>query len=139
MPVGRPKIPTAVKRLNGNPGKRPLPENEPEPDRTPPTCPAWLTAEAKREWRRVAPELERLGLLTCVDGAALASYCQSYARYVQADKQCKVNEACKHLAFVKAFCTEFGLTPSSRGRMSIPGKAPEQDPLDKMLDTVNQN
>ena len=34
--------PTALKILAGNPGKRKLPENEPQPQGTP-ICPAWLS------------------------------------------------------------------------------------------------
>lgn len=153
--TGRPK-PTAIKRLTGNPGKRPLNAAEPQPDKTPPTCPAWLTGEARREWRRIVPELERMGLLTLVDRAALSGYCQSWARWREGERVLsrdgltyeytnKQGEsvilprpeaaiARQYLAMVRAFCGEFGLTPSSRGRMSVAGP-PEQDPLDQMLRT----
>jgi P27 family predicted phage terminase small subunit len=109
------------------------------------------------EWKRVVPELERLGLLTMVDRAALAGYCEAYARWVKAAKELKygftyeyqdknfvtkrvrkpeVDIARDALNQVKAFCIEFGLTPSSRGKMSVPNMASEQDPLDKMLGTA---
>ncbi|MDD4986474.1 MAG: phage terminase small subunit P27 family [Dehalococcoidales bacterium] len=154
--ANRPK-PTSIKKLNGNPGKRPLNENEPMPDKTPPTCPSWLPYQARMEWKRVVPELERLGLLTMVDRAALAGYCEAYARWVKAARELKdgftyeyqdenlqtkrvkkpeVEIARDALNQVKAFCIEFGLTPSSRGKMSVPNMAPEQDPLDKMLGTA---
>jgi hypothetical protein len=32
------------------------------------SCPNWLDKEARPEWRRLGPELERIGLLTGVDG-----------------------------------------------------------------------
>ncbi len=152
----RPK-PTAVKRLNGNPGKRPLPEHEPMPDITPPTCPSWLSYQARAEWRRIVPELERLGLLTMVDRAALVGYCEAWARYTKAAKEIqkgftyeaidknfqmkrikKPEVAICHDALnqIRTFCIEFGLTPSSRGKMNTAIKPPEQDPLDKMLGTT---
>jgi P27 family predicted phage terminase small subunit len=155
--AGRKNKPTALKKFEGNPGKRPLNDQEPQPDRTPPTCPAWLLPEAKREWRRVVPELERLGLITLVDRAALAGYCQAYAQWRRAEEALKEGltyeylgqnfkakielrpeaaVAQKYLSQVRAFCAEFGLTPSARGRMSVPGQPAEQDPLDKMLGTV---
>lgn len=67
--------PTTLKLLNGNPGRRPL--NDREPQFTPAGVkpPAWLTRRAKVEWKRVAPELQAMGMLTTVDQAALASFC----------------------------------------------------------------
>jgi len=46
--------PTAIKILEGNPGKRPLNLNEPKPLQIAPECPDWLLAEAKKEWNRLA-------------------------------------------------------------------------------------
>lgn len=154
--IGRKPKPTAIKKLEGNRGKRPLPENEPQPDRTPPKCPYWLSFGAKAEWKRVVPELERLGLLTCVDRAALAVYCEVFATWEKAAKELQkgftyefvtrdfktkrvkkpeveIARDCRNQ--IKAFCVEFGLTPSSRGRMSVTGPLPEQDPLDLLLKT----
>ena len=53
MPRGRKPIPTALKRLAGNPGKRPLTAREPKTERKAPKCPRTLDAEARKEWRRV--------------------------------------------------------------------------------------
>lgn len=60
---GRKPKPTAIKELEGNPGKRPLNANEPRPERKAPRCPAWLDTEAKREWRRMGKVLEQMGML----------------------------------------------------------------------------
>lgn len=159
MPPGRPPKPTHLKVLAGNPGKRPLNKDEPKPKPIAPKPPSWLDKEAKREWKRVAPELERLGLLTVVDGAALAAYCQAYSMWVAAQKA--INEyykqhgkltytyvnkggaanevpipeiaiAEKAMKQIKAFCTEFGLTPSSRGRMHLPTQQ-EEDEFEEFL------
>ena len=77
---GRKPKPTAIKELEGNPGKRPLNEAEPKPEHKAPPCPKWLEPEAKKEWRRLSKQLEAIGVLTEVDQAAFASYCQAYAR-----------------------------------------------------------
>src|ERR1700680_4917197 len=71
--------PTTLKLLTGNPGKRPLNDAEPQPLVGDPGCPSWLDAEAKREWKRIAPELVSLGLLTILDRATFAAYCQAWA------------------------------------------------------------
>ena len=151
---GRPPKPTYLKVLEGNPGKRPLNENEPKPKPSAPKCPAWLSPVAKKEWKRIAPELERLGLLSVIDGAALEGYCESYAKWVELTQFLKkfekqgymfktpsgymqqlpqVSMAQRYLALVKAFCSEFGLTPSSRSRMTLPGQAEAEDPMEARL------
>lgn len=53
-----------------------------EPDR-----PTFLAAEAKREWDRIAPELKKARLLARIDRAALALYCQCWARWVWAERE----------------------------------------------------
>lgn len=145
--------PTVLKVITGNPGKRPLPKNEPKPAPVAPPCPSWLNPTARAEWKRVAPELEKLGLLTRIDMAALASYCVAYSDLVAARREIdghgfsmeivtekgglyyqqrpEVSIANKAMALIKGFCQEFGLTPSARGRMSVPQR-PEGD--DDLLD-----
>ncbi len=71
--------PTETKRRNGNPGKRPLNDREPKPSVEGLKCPAWLSPKAKKEWKRIVPELIRLGLATMADQAPLAAYCQAVA------------------------------------------------------------
>ena len=45
---GRKPKPTNLKVLEGNPGQRPLNDNEPKPGKKAPTCAAWLEPEAKK-------------------------------------------------------------------------------------------
>ena len=49
---GRKPKPTAIKKLKGNPGCRPLNIAEPKPTGSP-VCPDWLEDEAKSEWERM--------------------------------------------------------------------------------------
>lgn len=53
---GRKPKPTAMKELEGNPGKHPLNTSEPKPNKKAPACPKWLEPEAKKEWRRLAKQ-----------------------------------------------------------------------------------
>jgi P27 family predicted phage terminase small subunit len=110
-----------------------------------PVPPQHLTAEARVEWERLAPMLVRLKLLTKLDRAALAAYCQAWARHVEAEEQVAKASA---LAFthngypivnpwitiskqavdqMARFITEFGMTPAARTRISAPD--PEIDDL----------
>jgi P27 family predicted phage terminase small subunit len=84
---GPPPVPTNLRILRGNPSKRPI-RPEPQPPRTaePPEPPSFLTGVAADEWWRAAPTLHRLGLLTVLDVAAFAAYCQAYKRWRTAEE-----------------------------------------------------
>lgn len=86
--AGRKPKPTALKALAGNPGKRKLNKSEPKPPQGAPEMPYYLTPEAKEEWERILPELEKVpGLMSRIDGTALASYCMAFARWVEAEEE----------------------------------------------------
>ena len=132
---GRKPTPTAIKELEGNPGKRPLNSNEPKPVKKAPACPKWLEPEAKKEWRRLVKQMETLGILTQVDMAAFAGYCQAYARWKEAEEFItqhgsivktpsgywqqvpQVSIAQTYLKIMNRFAEQFGLTPASRSRI----------------------
>ena len=59
-------------------------EGEPEPAEGRPRCPLWLSKEAKRAWREVIPQLERMGLLAKCDRSAIMRYCQTLAMWREA-------------------------------------------------------
>jgi P27 family predicted phage terminase small subunit len=67
--------PSAQRRLEGNPAKRPIPD-EPKPEQPADSiAPEWVQGEARMIWDELAPELHRLRLLTKLDVAALAGAC----------------------------------------------------------------
>lgn len=103
-----------------------------------PKCPAWLDKAAKSRWRALVPELERLGLLTIIDGDALAAYCQAWAEFeiatrtLQAEGRTFRTESgylAPHPAVaqqrsawnaVKTFAALFGLDPADRSQLNVP-------------------
>ena len=151
---GRKPKPTAIKELEGNPGKRVLNKHEPKPEKKAPKCPAWLDPEAKKEWRRTAKQLEGLGILTEVDMAAFAGYCQAYARWKEAEEFItkhgtivktpsgywqqvpQVSIAQTYLKIMNRFCEQFGLTPSSRSRIVADTTSEGDDPMEHLLRVV---
>lgn len=58
----------------------------------PPTCPQFLSKSAKTEWRRILKLLAPHDIVSAADRAALAVYCQSYGRWVQAEAALKARE-----------------------------------------------
>lgn len=142
---GRKPKPTHLKVVQGNPGKRQLNQDEPQPDRsTIPEPPDHLNAEAREEWDRAAMQLWHMGVLSHADRATLAAYCQAYGRWVQAERAIAemakrddkthglmirtskgtavqnplVGTANKAKADMMRYAAEFGLTPSARTRLS---------------------
>jgi P27 family predicted phage terminase small subunit len=143
VPRGRPPKPTRLKLLTGNPGKRPLNDSEPQPAPGSPACPEWLDDAARIEWHRVAPELARLGLLTQVDLAALASYCQAWAEFQAATEL--IQKEGRHFTSkgrkyphpavahqrsawkaIGEFSARFGFSPSSRSKLTIAGRPSDE-------------
>lgn len=112
--------PTALKMLAGNPGKRPLPANEPKPTLGLPPCPDWMPEDGRRQWQTIVPELERLGVLASVDVAVVETFCALYADVVEtarAGKPVKTNV----VSAMRMYAMELGLTPASRSKVSAPG------------------
>ncbi|MBC7599706.1 MAG: phage terminase small subunit P27 family [Polaromonas sp.] len=73
--------PAALRLLEGNPGKRALNLSEGvNPQVEIPSAPKHLGPEARKEWKRITPLLEELGLISGLDRAALALYCQAVGR-----------------------------------------------------------
>ena len=157
---GRKSKPTQLKVLEGNPGKRPLNKHEPKPIPVAPKPPGWLAPAAKKMWKHLAPQLETLGLLTAIDGPAMEAVCQSYATWVECEKFVKnngftieiqkendkgeiytsylqqrpeVSIGNKALHAFKAFCSEFGLTPSSRSKINTKPFEEDDDPMEAIL------
>jgi P27 family predicted phage terminase small subunit len=142
-----------LKVLDGNPGRRPLNEREPAAPQGVPPCPDWLSDEARAEWDRVIPELQMMGLLSTADRAALAAYCTAWARWVEAEAMVKklgtivkspdkgfpmkspyLSIADQALETMRKLMVEFGLTPSSRSRIKVPGGGDAADEFDQFLE-----
>ena len=139
---GRKPTPRALRILRGNPRKRPLKPAEPQGrllDALDP--PSWLEPEPAAEWRRLAPMLARLGVLTETDGDALVAYCQAFVTWKTATAKIRglgivvssgdgfvispwVKVANDALAQMRVLLVEFGMTPSSRSRVQAVPAAP---------------
>jgi P27 family predicted phage terminase small subunit len=140
---------SVVRLITGNAGKRPINQHEPQPRHEMPRCPSHLDAEARREWKRVAPELHALGLLTVLDADALAVYCACWSHWVAAERHLEEhglvierNGVRRPSPYVKIaldaqrmmvlMAGEFGMTPLSRQRIKV-APPPEPDPFEELL------
>lgn len=134
---GRKSKPTALKELEGNPGKRGLNKKEPKPEKGIPNCPKHLKGDARMEWNRITQELNKLGVIAKIDRAALAICCTAWADYVKAcNTLVKQGEVIitdtggayqnpwvaikkRSMEQIAKFYAEFGMTPSSRVRLEV--------------------
>ena len=145
MARGRKPKPTHLRLLEGNKENRPLNLNEPKPIPIRPVAPKGLSPEAREEWDRIADETYNLGLLTTLDVQVLAAYCQSYGRWIVAERKIAMMAALdpqtnglliktvgghpipNPLIYIAAnaardmvrYAAEFGFTPAARTRIAV--------------------
>jgi P27 family predicted phage terminase small subunit len=136
--MGRIKSPTALKLVKGNPGKRQLSKNEPDPDYLADLKPpAHLEPSVAAVWNELAPKLRTARLLTVVDTVALEMLCTSVANYRKAtamvgDEMVSSNPKngakstspwaiIQSMAFKQAsVClAKFGMSPADRARVTV--------------------
>lgn len=143
---GPARKPTVLKLVTGNPGRRPLNKREPKPQRVIPAAPDHLPAVARAAWARLAPVLDRMGVLTEADVFALERACTVYAEIAELEQLLAQlgrktyitnNEAGMQMVRalpqvamladadrrLRGWLCEFGLTPASRSKVSTTGDA----------------
>jgi P27 family predicted phage terminase small subunit len=163
MKTGPVPKPTALKLIEGNRNRRPLPQDEPKPPPGIPRRPLFLDPEACSEWDRIVPQLHAIGILADIDRAVLATYCRSWSRWVDAETalqaMAKLDPETKGLLVVTRdgdikpnplvrvandaikmvirTAGEFGLSPSARTRIKSTLASVEgpvkADPADRFL------
>jgi len=146
MARGRTSMPAQAKVLRGN--FRPDRDSHgPAVQIKAPDCPVWLPKSAKKYWKDIAPELEKVGLIGLVDSAAFAAHCDSVGKYEEVTRKLKTlddlldktpqNYMVQSALFtirnklwdqVLKSSTEFGLTPAARSRVKT--ETPKQPALD---------
>jgi len=82
--------PAAVKEAKGNTGRRPIgsdPVVEDAPQQAPVTAPSWLKGDGLAVWKRLAPRLMSLKLLSVTDAETFGRYCRNFARWLKMQKR----------------------------------------------------
>lgn len=136
--------PEALKKLAGNPGKRPLRGGVASLPPGMPAPPVNLPEKVRAQWDHAGALLLPTGILTELDGLALLALCRAAADYLAYCELAPVggdvllsddggmywNQAAaardKAEARLLKMLAEFGLTPSSRARLGL--AAPDEGP-----------
>lgn len=155
---GRRATPANVHLIRGNPSKKSAAELAAagaqgfNVDAEAPKCPAFLTTEAKAEWKRIVDDLVSLGVIAKIDRAELAVYCQAWADWKKAREMIKTlgdqgyventPSGYKQIAAwmqmanraeerMRTAGASFGLNPSARSKMRMPAPQGELFPNDE--------
>ena len=152
--MGKTKKPTKLKLIEGNPGKRPLPKNEPKPKIKKSKAPKWLDETARAIWDEYEPKLRNLELLTEIDQEAFAAFCHCASMFRQYAERAARGEiifkqgrkdgnfiqipsaktiSIEYMNQLKSWCGRFGLTPSDRASLGIAEKDSSSE-FEKLLD-----
>jgi P27 family predicted phage terminase small subunit len=85
-------MPSRFKIITGNPGKRPLNENEPQPDTLDDFSPPQHIANdelAVRKWDEAVRVLYDMQVMTVADRETLARYCVVWSHWMQSREKCR--------------------------------------------------
>lgn len=150
--------PLKLKVLQGTARPDRIREGEPKPRPIAPRMPRGLDPFARRAWRRLAPTLERLGLLGEADGEMFTALVRAWARLEGAERRlqqivsaaatgaltdeqagrirrAEISVEKTEHAF-RLLAAEFGLTPAARSRLNISTPATEEDDFEAFLAQV---
>lgn len=140
MPRGRPPVPTARLKLRGGYRGDRHGDRVDTGDATPPTCPTWLDAEARAEWRRQIAGLAAMGLVAQVDRGLLSAWCRAWSVFVAASRDVQrrgyEDDGQERPAVARMFraidrldrlAGRLGFSPVDRARLRVPAKAAAKD------------
>ena len=148
--AGRKPLPTRLKLVKGTLRKHRVRSDEPTPGTENVAPPGYMSKAARKQWEITCPQLLDAGVMTDMDVDALAMYCEAFARWRDANEQIKKHGpvvmaksgfpvqspyvAISNKAFdqMKSMLTEFGMTPSSRTRVSTVKPPEGPNPFDNL-------
>lgn len=147
--AGRPRVPTKLKIIRGTARKDRTVANELEGEPIQDfTAPEGLNEWGRQEWDRIVGLLKHTEVITTLDTSALYSLCNEWGKYMEAEMLLKKNgrvvKSPNNFPMVhpydtisgqsfkryKEMAVQFGLTPASRTRISIPDKNKHSTPED---------
>lgn len=109
--------PTALRKIDGNAGKRPLNDAEPVPPPGDTPCPDWLDDRARGIWDQLVPQLSRCGLATSIDWGALGRYCVTFALWLDAVEFLRKNGSTYPVRAEPKTATKDGKKVTTAGRI----------------------
>lgn len=147
MGKGRKPTPSHLKVVRGTDRADRRNDNEPRPLRSRPSAPAHMTDRGREAWGYVVGILDRMGILTEADALAVELLCEARADWLSARDEidrsggetyvtdaglikahpavAMRNDAARRM---QSLLAEFGMSPSSRSKVSAKEADGEEDP-----------
>ena len=149
MPRGRPKKPDVIKKLEGNPGRRPLNSDAPMPAGAP-AMPPYLKDYAVEIWDQVITSMPKALYAMC-DSAVLGAFCVAVSQHKDATEileseglttttargDLRAHPAVavqnKAVAIMATLGSKLGLDPAARASLKIPSVANTSSKFDGLI------
>ena len=147
--------PTALKVVEGNRGKRKLPQNEPKPRPLTPDKPDFgKNRAASAHWDQIAPILDYMGCLTEADGNSLRLLCLELATVDLCERQLQKLDDSQYVyttsngseaptAWLKqrreaakaaeSLMARLGMTPADRSKIEVNKRDDGPSPLQRII------
>lgn len=152
---GRKSKPEGMKKLEGTQNPTRDNKNKPKAEPNLPKPPSWLNKKGKEAYRNLAKDLERMGVTSKEDTHMLSIVCQAYGELIELKEWLNKNGmvyetttdrgamarkknpeaelAVTKERFVTSKLTEFGMSPSSREKVSKVAESEGESGLTKLL------
>ena|SRR6185312_14584182 len=147
---GRKPVPTALKIIRGNPGKRALNKHEPEGGRPLKAAPEWLSESQKYIWKKAIKQQKNV--LRETDESIFTVWVVAYDTYQRAAQTVARSGLMTRAAatsdnivqnpllaiqnrqaeLVLRACSQMGFDPTSRTRIHVPETSDEPDPWSRL-------
>jgi len=122
----RPKKPAAIKQIEGNRSRRPIPK-EWAAEGAPP-CPKNLPPRAEAHFMEVCESLAPIGVVRQTDGRSLETMARLWDAMIRAFETGQDDIACKLVAKWSILAGKFGMTPSDRQKIIVDAtNKPDED------------
>jgi len=150
MGKGRKPTPSHLKLVRGTDRADRRNPAEPSPDRARPSAPGHMSDRGREAWGYVVALLDRMGVLTEADALALELLCEARADWLSARDEIRIaggetyttegglikahpavamrNDAARRM---QSLLAEFGMSPSSRSKVSVMNLDDKTDPAAK--------
>jgi phage terminase small subunit len=103
-------------------------------DMSMPKHPSWLDADEVKIWKRLAPRLNKMGVLSNTDAESFGLFCFWMNKFLWLKRECTndIGSLKKAMSEIDRLGAKFGYTPADRAGLKVEGTEKE-DPLDSLI------